>query len=264
MRKRKYYSRTKFAPEVIRRAFEVYQGRLADTIREQLIPYFAITVTNAESWRHDSEAEFFADYRKEHDESSYVKYLGDDYRFAVVFQHGRTEVYVKTKTRNDIESVFEIFEEVAAQSIITQSDNDIPEPSPVIFIGHGRDKQWKDLKDHLHEQHGYNVQAYEIGARAGRAIRDTLEDLLRTSSFAILVLTGEDETGEGNLRARQNVVHELGLFQGKLGFSRTIVLLELGTEEFSNISGIQQIGFSKGNIKETYGEILATLRREFT
>lgn len=56
---------------------------------------------------------------------------------------------------------------------------------------------------------------------------------------------------------------ELGLFQGKLGFARAVVLLEEGTEEFSNIHGIHQIRFAKGRIKETFGDILATLRREF-
>jgi hypothetical protein len=30
---------------------------------------------------------------------------------------------------------------------------------------------------------------------------------------------GEDATAEGSTRARQNVVHEVGLFQGCLGFS---------------------------------------------
>ena len=120
-----------------------------------------------------------------------------------------------------------------------------------------------DLKDHLQDKHGYDVQAYEIGSRAGHTIRDILEEMLEESSFALLVLTGEDETKDGKLHARQNVVHETGLFQGKLGFSRAIVLLEDGTEEFSNIAGIQQIRFSKGNIKETFGDVLAVLKREF-
>ena len=85
------------------------------------------------------------------------------------------------------------------------------------------------------------VEAYEIGARAGHAIRNILEEMLDRSSFAFLVLTGEDETAEGSLRARQNVIHETGLFQGKLGFRRAVVLLEKGVEEFSNIEGIEQI-----------------------
>jgi len=77
------------------------------------------------------------------------------------------------------------------------------------------------------------------------------------------VMTGEDEASGGRTLARQNVIHEAGLFQGRLGFSRAIVLLEAGTEEFSNIEGVQQIRFAKGNIKETFGDVLAVLRREF-
>ena len=76
-------------------------------------------------------------------------------------------------------------------------------------------------------------------------------------------MTGEDETADGRILARQNVVHEAGLFQGTLGFNKAIVLLEQGTEEFSNIGGIQQIRFSKGNIKEAFGDVLAVLRCEF-
>ena len=70
------------------------------------------------------------------------------------------------------------------------------------------------------------------------------------------------EAKDGTLRARQNVVHEAGLFQGKLGFSRAIILLEEGTEEFSNIHGLHQIRFGKGNIKESFGDVLAVLKRE--
>ncbi len=70
-------------------------------------------------------------------------------------------------------------------------------------------------------------------------------------------------TTYSKLNARPNVIHEIGLFQGRLGFNKAIVLLENGTEEFSNINGIQQLRFSKGNIKEVFGDILATLKREF-
>lgn len=89
-----------------------------------------------------------------------------------------------------------------------------------------------------------------------------MEEMLDSSSFALLVMTGEDETKDGKTLARQNVVHEAGLFQGKLGFSRAIILLEDGTEEFSNIHGLQQIRFSKGRIRESFGDVLAVLKRE--
>jgi hypothetical protein len=41
------------------------------------------------------------------------------------------------------------------------------------------------------------------------------------------------------------------------------VLFETGAEDYSNLAGVQQIRYSEGNIKETFGEVLATLRREF-
>jgi len=83
------------------------------------------------------------------------------------------------------------------------------------------------------------------------------------SPFAFLVLTAEDLQPSGDSRARQNVVHEAGLFQGRLGFSRAVMLLEEGVEEFSNVQGVQYIPFKKGNIRETFGDAVATLRREF-
>jgi predicted nucleotide-binding protein len=43
-----------------------------------------------------------------------------------------------------------------------------------------------------------------------------------------------------------NVVHEAGLFQGRLGFERAIILLEEGCKSFSNIEGLGQIRFPKG------------------
>jgi predicted nucleotide-binding protein len=87
--------------------------------------------------------------------------------------------------------------------------------------------------------------------------------MVDNSSFALLVMTAEDEQADGNFRARQNVVHEAGLFQGRLGFARAILLLEEGVQEFTNVQGVQYLQFARGNIKEVFGDILATLRREF-
>ena len=132
-----------------------------------------------------------------------------------------------------------------------------------VFIGHGRDPQWRDLKDHLQDQHGILVTAYELGPRAGLSVKEVLQKLLFESSFAVLILTGEDIHADGEVHARENVVHELGLFQGRFGFTRAVALLEKGVKEFSNIKGINQIRFTKGHIRETFGDILATIKREF-
>lgn len=160
--------------------------------------------------------------------------------------------------REQIEKVFGIFELAAETcSILPRSQT-----QPHIFIGHGRHPAWRDLKDHLHEKHGFAVDAYETGARAGYSIKEFLEECQGDTDFALLVHTAEDEDSLGELHARENVVHETGLFQGRLGLRRAIVLREDGCKEFSNLAGVQEIRFSKANIRETFGEVLATIKRE--
>ncbi|MCJ2009528.1 TIR domain-containing protein [Methylobacterium sp. J-092] len=133
----------------------------------------------------------------------------------------------------------------------------------MVYIGHGRSRLWKDLKDHLRDHHGIEVIAYETGARAGYTIQEVLADMASSATLALLVHTGENIDRDGLAHARENVVHETGLFQGRLGFKRAIVILEDDTSEFSNIVGLQQIRFSKGNIREIFGDVLAVIKREF-
>jgi predicted nucleotide-binding protein len=59
-----------------------------------------------------------------------------------------------------------------------------------------------------------------------------------------------------------NVVQEAGMFQGRLGFTRAIILLEDGCQEFSNIQGLGQIRFPRGNIRAAFEEIRQVLERE--
>src|SRR5947207_4522834 len=93
----------------------------------------------------------------------------------------------------------------------------------------------------LHSRwHRGSSRNYQGSDRSRRLIsRRVYRGAQRMLTF--LVMTGEDEQPDGKLRARENVIHEAGLFQGKLGFERAIVLLEDECEEFSNIHGLNQI-----------------------
>jgi predicted nucleotide-binding protein len=216
--------------------------------------------TGAEEWRYNTVEEFLAaaDTGRAEFQAMAEKQLS----VLVIDTLGsNANVVIGAPTRDKVERIFAAFENNVERCQLPVPPAK-PAPKPKVFIGHGGDPQWRDLKDHLHEKHSYEIEAYEIGSRAGHTIRDILESMLKESSLALLVMTGEDETKDGELLARQNVVHEAGLFQGHLGFSRAIILLEEGTKEFSNIAGLQQIRFSKGNIKETFGDVLAVLKRE--
>ncbi len=261
MKKKKVFAKTRFSADVLEEALAQFERRLKD--RREKCDRLRLSVEHADAeWSYDNKEEFFADYRR-NDGWANLNVWSASLDLDVRVERRQVVVVVGAPNREEIEGLFAVFEKHADASRLP----DLPltnEAKPVVFIGHGRSSQWRDLKDHLVDKHGVQVEAYETGARAGHSIRDILEDMSTKASFALLVMTAEDEQADGGFRARQNVVHEAGLFQGKLGFARAIVMLEEGAQDLSNFAGVQQIRFSKDNIKETFGEVLATLRREFS
>lgn len=124
-----------------------------------------------------------------------------------------------------------------------------------IFVGHGRSKLWARLQVFLKDDLNLKTLTFEDESRTSESIINILSEFLDNSSFAILVMTAEDETAEGKSRARQNVVHEAGLFQGRLGFDKVVILKQDGVEEFSNIAGLQYIPFAGENIEQCFYEL---------
>ena len=131
-----------------------------------------------------------------------------------------------------------------------------------VFIGHGHSPDWRELKEFIHERLQLPYEEFNRVTPAGLATPNRLTEMLDRACMAFLVMTAEDEQTDGTLHARENVIHEAGLFQGRLGFKRAIILLEEGCEEFSNIHGLGQIPFSKGKIKATFEEVRQVLERE--
>ncbi|QSQ19315.1 nucleotide-binding protein [Pyxidicoccus parkwayensis] len=131
-----------------------------------------------------------------------------------------------------------------------------------IFIGHGHSSAWRDLKDFIKDRLELVPDEFNLESAAGLTTAQRLEEMLDSASFAFLVMTAEDEHADNTLHARENVIHEVGLFQGRLGFRRAIVMLEEGCKEFSNIQGLGQIRFPRGNIKAKSEEIRQVLERE--
>lgn len=254
MNKRKYYYKTRFPAEVIESAHDLFLSKLDS--KEDIAGPSGLSINYGnEEWCYDSREEFLAEYPKA--EGYLFDHIAQKSRLYIRGDSYDVYISIESQNRSDIESIFHVFEKNLDKSKIKVESQPIN-----IFIGHGHDKQWRDLKDHLHEKHGFNVTAYEIGPRAGLSVKEVLESMLNESSFAFLVLTGEDIDTYSERHAWENVIHELGLFQGRLGFRCAIVLLEEGVYEFSNILGLNQIRFSKGNIRETFGDVLATIRRE--
>jgi hypothetical protein len=290
--KTKRYSAVKFTPPALRSVWDLlsrlegeaaaaylremaasYEGSAAypesvDPSAQDTRPYFrdAKVSYGDEDWTFDDFDQFLGEYRKQDASAAQFKISSAYYGQACVsfdFRGARSTVSIDAPTRAEVERLFGLFEDDLPNARLADPEGAI-QRSVRIFIGHGRDPSWRDLKDHLQDQHGFTVTAYEIGVRAGYSIQEVLEEMVNEASFALLVHTGEDETGASDaLRARQNVVHETGLFQGRLGFRRAIILRERGCEDFSNVVGTGELRFSKGNIREVFGDVLATIYREF-
>lgn len=254
MEKNKYFYGVKFAASTVREAHDRFWECLGKPEKGSVV--LEVTIGD-ESWGFDTLQEFLAECDR--GRRYCYDYILDNARLRIAFESNCTAVWVRHAERPLIQEIFALFEQRAPSDRLPPQDEAI-----TVFIGHGHDRQWRDLKDHLAEQHGLRVVAYEIGPRAGLSVKEVLEGMMSAAAIAFLVLTGEDLHVDGEMHARENVIHELGLFQGRLGFRRAIAVLEEGVHEFSNILGINQIRFRRGAIRETFGDVLATIRREFS
>ena len=131
-----------------------------------------------------------------------------------------------------------------------------------VFIGHGHSLVWEVLKNFISVRLKLPWDEFNRVSTAGVTNVSRLAQMLDQACIAFLVMTAEDEDAEGNLQARMNVIHEAGLFQGRLGFEKAIVLLEEGCQEFSNIQGLGQIRFPKGKIEAIFEDVRRVLERE--
>lgn len=133
---------------------------------------------------------------------------------------------------------------------------------PRVFIGHGHSEVWRALKDHIKDEFGIYCDEFNSTSVAGVSTTERLQTLLESATFAFLVLTAEDQHADETLHPRENVVHEAGLFQGRLGNKRAIMLVEDGCSTFSNVHGLTVIDFPKNKIEKAFYEVSRVLKRE--
>lgn len=178
------------------------------------------------------------------------------------FDSSEAQAPVQTRRRSDSTDASVVVE--AAQNLVPTVRGRLVESSAndlfKVFLGHGGDDQWRVLRDALRDGHGFEVEAYEAQVRTGQVIRDVVEGMIATSHAAVLVLTRVDEMKDGSWRGRQNVVHEIGYAQARLGWDRVVVVVEEGVEIPSNLDGTMQVRYRRGQISSIEGQVAAALR----
>ena len=165
----------------------------------------------------------------------------------------------------DLESIYErleLYEELPNNAQQTTSNDTTNNENKKIFIGHGSSSEWLKLQIFLQSKLKLPYEEFNRIPQAGNTTSDRLKEMLESCCIAFLIMTGEDEHKDGTLHARENVIHEIGLFQAQLGYEKAIILREEGCEIFSNIDGITYIPFPKGNIEAAFERIRGVLKRE--
>lgn len=143
-------------------------------------------------------------------------------------------------------------------------DDEPDESSPIVasdprkvFLVHGRDVAAKESVARFLEQLGLVPVILAECPNGGRTIIEKFEQESQVG-YAIALFTPDDVGGlrngnEEQMRARQNVVFELGYFVGKLGRARVCVLNVSGVEFPSDFSGVAYVPFDATSLDWKFG-----------
>ncbi len=119
-----------------------------------------------------------------------------------------------------------------------------PQNTRKVFIVHGHNDALKNTVAHLVSRLGLEPIILHEQANRGRTI---IEKFIAHSEvgFAVVLLTPDDKGGMANdsaekfkLRARQNVILELGFFLGSIGRERVAAIFDSGVELPSDYTGV--------------------------
>ena len=94
--------------------------------------------------------------------------------------------------------------------------NEIPRR---VFITHGHGAIWREVADFIEKECNPSLPTIELASRAnlGRTVIEKLDQEALHCGYAVVVMTGDDITEDGDMCAGENVVHEIGFFQGRYG-----------------------------------------------
>jgi predicted nucleotide-binding protein len=134
-----------------------------------------------------------------------------------------------------------------------------------VFIVHGHNLERRDeLRDFLRDKLHLQPIILEECDDRGKTIIEKFEYYAPSCSFAFVLMTPDDMAAskarpESRLRARQNVILELGWFIGYLGRDRVVILSQGGLEIPSDIHGVVDIRFEK-----TISEVTEKIRQRLS
>lgn len=150
----------------------------------------------------------------------------------------------------DIDQIFEIRANSQLAEPVANKDHRV-------FLSHGSSSDWREVQAYIERDAGLLTLELAQEPNLGRTVIEKLIAYASRCDSAVIVMTGDDQVGDV-ARVRENVMHEVGFFQGAFGRAVVVLLHEEGVSIPSNLSGVVYIPFPKGAIAAGF----AVLRRE--
>jgi len=161
-------------------------------------------------------------------------------------------------SRAQLERLARVIDQILEVRANSELAPPIEPAEPRVFISHGRTRDWLEVQAFIERDVGLRTLELAQEPNRGRTIIEKLEQESSRCSSAVIVMTGDDIDLDGVARARENVMHEIGYFQGKFGRSAVCLLHEEGANIPTNIGGLVYIPFPKAGVQATF----AVLTRE--
>lgn len=152
--------------------------------------------------------------------------------------------------------------EVRTNYRVGEKNENLERPKRV-FISHGRSKEWYKVQAYIEKD--IKLYTLELAQEPilGRTVLQKLNDEAGRCGYAVIVMTGDDIVGE-EIRSRENVMHEIGFFQGKYGLQNVTLLHEEGVNIPSNIHGLVYVPFPKDTVEATFGALQRELKAQIS
>ncbi len=246
------YANVKFGEPTLERALALLDDWLEGFIRakwpgappskQKRRTPLVLSVEHADgsTWKLDGRHDFYERYRQPGVASAYIEDIGADaFRLSYIEQMGTT-VFAKHPDDEQLRAMFAIFDEdrPGAETSVRESVGGVPN----VFISQGGRAAGRALAEGL-ERNGFVVKTYERPGNRRDATRSLLEALVQGRDFAVLLYLDEDEDAHGGRRAREHVLHEVGLFQGRLGLERAVIVRQEGLEPLDRSHAVPEVGF---------------------
>jgi hypothetical protein len=167
-------------------------------------------------------------------------------------------LYAQHKIEPLIQSLDYILE--LSANVRIGSNIEVAERRGRVFISHGRSNEWTKVQNYLERDLGIPTLELAQEPNLGRTVLQKLEEESHKCTVAVIVMTGDDLANNGEIRARENVMHEIGYFQGKYGLMNVVLLHEQGVSIPSNIHGLVYIGFPKDSSEASLGALTREMK----